>query len=450
MEAFKKYEKKELQDMLDNNANLRRWFLNYAKGSTVVADTYLRRLGYFLTQCNLTAADYVKLPKRKMEEMAFDYIQEMETRINPKTGKRYAPSYVESNLKSIASWAKSDTKTFEMKIKIANASARPTLENERVPTQDELRKVLYADTTPQRTRVSIAITAFSGCRLEVQGGYMGVDGLRLKDFPELEIKDGAVTFKHTPTLIIVRAELSKSRHWYPTFMLDEGCEILAQWLGKRIAEGEVLTPQSGVIVSTERMQKAARRMGISDTSPFIRTIKIGDFIRQAMRASGLPWRPYVFRSYFDTMQMYAEGKGLISHTYSQVFMGHSGDIESVYTLRKAELPPEVLEDMREAYQRCQPFMSTDKQPATESVKDELKKQLLLVAGFKQDDIDKLDLAGATDEEFQKMVRERLGAMTNNGNRQKVVPVDQVRELLPQGWEHVAQLPTGEAIVKLPL
>ncbi len=165
------------------------------------------------------------------------------------------------------------------------------------------------------------------------------------------------------------------------------------------------------------MQKAARRMEVSDTSPFIRTIKIGDFIRQAMKTSGLPWRPYVFRSYFDTMQMYAEGKGLISHTYSQVFMGHSGDIESVYTLRKAELPPEVLEDMREAYQRCQPFMSTDKQPATESVKDELKKQLLLVAGFKQDDIDKLDLAGATDEEFQKMVRERLLVdMTNNGNR----------------------------------
>ncbi len=49
---------------------------------------------------------------------------------------------------------------------------------------------------------------------------MGVDGLRLKDFPELEIKDGAVTFQHTPTLIIVRAELSKSRHWYPTFTLD--------------------------------------------------------------------------------------------------------------------------------------------------------------------------------------------------------------------------------------
>ncbi len=39
-----------------------------AKGSTVVADTYLRRLGNSLTECNLTAADYVKLPKRKKME----------------------------------------------------------------------------------------------------------------------------------------------------------------------------------------------------------------------------------------------------------------------------------------------------------------------------------------------------------------------------------------------
>jgi hypothetical protein len=68
----------------------------------------------------------------------------------------------------------------------------------------------------------------------------------------------------------------------------------------------------------------------------------------------------------------------------------------------------------------------------------------------EDEISKLDLAGTDDETFQSMVRDRLlGAMTNNGNKQKVVPADQVRDLIPQGWEYVAQLPNGEAVVKLP-
>jgi hypothetical protein len=39
----------------------------------------------------------------------------------------------------------------------------------------------------------------------------------------------------------------------------------------------------------------------------------------------------------DTMQMYAEGKGLIFHNYSQAFMGHS-DIESTYSFKKSQLP----------------------------------------------------------------------------------------------------------------
>ena len=113
----------------------------------------------------------------------------------------------------------------------------------------------------------------------------------------------------------------------------------------------------------------------------------------------------------------------------------------------SKLSEDVLQDMGEAYQRCQPFLSTEKTGTTgENVKDELRRQLLLVAGFKDEGIGKIDLSKITDEEFQKMVREKLlGAMANNGNRQKVVPSSEVRDLIHQGWEYVAQLPTGEAV-----
>jgi len=47
-----------------------------------------------------------------------------------------------------------------------------------------------------------------------------------------------------------------------------------------------------------------------------------------MRAVQLPWRPYVFRTYFDTALMLSESKGMISHAYQQFWMGHTGDIEA--------------------------------------------------------------------------------------------------------------------------
>jgi hypothetical protein len=39
-------------------------------------------------------------------------------------------------------------------------------------------------------------------------------------------------------------------------------------------------------------------------------------------------------------------------------------------------------------------------------------------------------------------------MSGNGSRQKVIPIDHVKSFLRQGFEYVATLPNGEAIVKM--
>jgi len=454
MQLFKEYRRYEYKKLLDSDPNVRRWYFNNAKGSVITADVYLRRLGGFCRLANISPGAYAKLPKRKMEEMAFDFIQEMENKISPETGKKYAPSYVESNLKAILSWAKWNRKSFEMRIKIADLKKRPTIEAERVPTNEELRLLLHADTTPLRTRVSIAIMAFAGCRPEVQGNYLGLEGLRLKDFKELAIKEGTVSFTKVPTLIIVRPELSKSRYWYPTFLLEEGCELVKQFLEKRIDAGEVLTPESGVVVSTEHDAKIANRLPRHDASPFLRTNKITNEIRKCMRAVKLPWRPYVFRSYFDTQQMLAESKGLVSHTYAQAFMGHGGDIESVYTLRKAELPPEILEDMRSSYTKVEELLSTRK-PSVSMSEVELmtRRQILLFSEFTEREIDELgDLGKYSIQDLKELDRkkefEKLGL--NGHSTQKIVPWGELRQHIMNGWELVQRLDdTNEAIVKLP-
>jgi len=133
-------------------------------------------------------------------------------------------------------------------------------------------------------------------------------------------------------------------------------------------------------------------------------------------------------------------------------MGHKGDIENRYTTNKQRLPEQVVEDMREAYRRSQEFLQTVEAEGSreEKVREEFRKQLLLVAGFKQDEIEKMDAMSKSDEEFQGLVRERLlGKMANNGTKQKVIDLDEVEDHVAKGWEFVASLSNGKAIMKIP-
>jgi hypothetical protein len=133
------------------------------------------------------------------------------------------------------------------------------------------------------------------------------------------------------------------------------------------------------------------------------------------------------------------------------WMGHKGDIENRYTTNKHRLPESVIEDMRGAYKRSQDHLQTTKgEIGEEKIKEAFKKQLLAVAGFKEEEVAKHDLANMTDEELHNLVRQRLlGVMANNGNRQRVIPLADVDRYLSEGWEYVAALPNERAIVKMP-
>jgi hypothetical protein len=138
--------------------------------------------------------------------------------------------------------------------------------------------------------------------------------------------------------------------------------------------------------------------------------------------------------------------------YRQFWMGHKGDIEARYTTNKHRLPAEVVEDMRASYQRCQEYLQTAvPEVASDRIREEFKKQLLLVAGFRPDEIEKMDLMHMGDEEFQATIRQRLlSVMENNGARQKIVPANELEKYIAKGWEFVATLPNGKAVIKLPV
>ena len=185
--------------------------------------------------------------------------------------------------------------------------------------------------------------------------------------------------------------------------------------------------------------------------PFITSINISDIIRKPIRAAGFSWRPYVLRGYFDTQLLLAESRGTVAHDYRVFWMGHTGSMEARYTTNKNRLPADMIEDMREAYSRCQKYLGTVGAGSSGDItKAYMQAQLLLVAGYAQAEIDRINFGALSDEEFQKMLRDKVaGMMTGNGHRQRTVSVDEVDLFIQQGYEFQAALPNGRAVMKLP-
>ncbi|MEM3458980.1 MAG: site-specific integrase [Candidatus Bathyarchaeia archaeon] len=411
------------------DADVKRWYENVARGSRVTADVYLRRLGWVCKHLNLKPKELVEKREKELGMLLADLVSYLE-----REGK--AGSYIKSCLKAVKSWLSFNMVEVKVKIKIKDADDTPTLREERVPTQQELRKIFLSGDL--RARSACVLLAHSGLRIETLGNYDGTDGLRIRDLPEMRVENSEVTFEKVPTMVVVRKELSKAGHQYFSFLGEEGCEYLKDYLESRLKEGEKLTPDSPVLTP-----KVAPK-------PFIRSTNIGDMIRATIRKAGFKWRPYVLRAYFDTQLMLAESKGLVLRDYRQFWMGHKGDIENRYTTNKCKLPENVIEDMREAYKRSQEYLHTTKIGKTneEELRQAFRKQLLLVAGFTQSEIDKMDISAISDEELQTIIRKRLLGEKTNDCIQKVVSTDEVENYLEQGWEYVAALPNGKVIVKL--
>jgi hypothetical protein len=365
----------------------------------------------------------------KLENLLMDYVSAKE--------KQYAGSYIKSTVKAVKSWLVHNGVELKRKIKIRGADETPSLKEERVPTKDELRRVFLS--ASKQARVSSVFLAHAGLRPESIGDYRGQDGITIRDLPELTIGHGEANFDTIPSMLIVRPSLSKARHQYFTFLTEEACGYVKDYLEERARNGEKLNPNSAVV----RPKVTGKQ--------FIRTVNVGDMIRSALRGAGYSWRPYVLRSYFDTQLMLAESKGLVLRDYRQFWMGHKGDIENRYTTNKHRLPDSVIEDMREAYERSQEYLqTTEAEVGEEKIKEAFKKQLLAVAGFSEEEVAKYDLTEMSDEELHNLVKQRLlGVMANNGSRQKVVETKDVEHYLTKGWEYVATISNDRAIIKIP-
>ena len=426
------------------NEDIRRWYENLSAKSTMTAKVYLRGLGFY---CDRMKTD----PKRILEDAAavkplqdqfHDFVQGMQ-----KEGK--AGAYIARYKKVLHSWTKYNNVEFRSITNIRNENINERTQNERVPTAEEMKKILSH--AGLREKVAISMMAFAGLRPRSISNEDGTDCLRIKDIPELVIEDGKVTFPKLtdknnhirPVQIMVKPFLNKGqKHGYFTFMGNTGIIYLKEYLEYRMREGESLEPDSPIL----QYERDVHRQ-----HTFIPTFYIERQIRKTFREAGIGMRPYILRAYFGTGMDIAEQKGAISHPWRQFFMGHIGDMEGRYSTNKKQLP-ETIEEMRSAYEKALTFFDIEKRGFSEEDKESIEKSLtttVLKKVFNFSDKEIEEMIDLSDEELQKKIKEKKGMILNNGHTQKVIPMKEIEHYIEDlGWEYVKDL-GSKAIVKLP-
>ena len=134
--------------------------------------------------------------QRQVEDLLMDFVTELHK-------QEKAPGYIENYIKSVKSWLRFNDISLNRKITIGNRGSTPSIEDERVPMKDELKQILSYSTS--RGRASVSLIAFSGLRLQALGKMTGSDGLKIRDFPEIQIDGEEVRFEKIPTMVIVRS-----------------------------------------------------------------------------------------------------------------------------------------------------------------------------------------------------------------------------------------------------
>jgi len=429
--------------MYESAPAVRRWLTNLARGSPITAEVALRRLGRVCELLETTPQKLLEEAERDVKGLQ-DSFEDLVTRLESE-GK--SPGYILGLLKAVKSWLRYNDVRLTRRIKVSNSTATPTIENEQVPSQEELSRIFRA--SPPRVRAAEVLMTFADLRPETLGNHDGSDGLTMKDLPELKIEDGQLVFQKIPTMIVVRPTLSKARHKYFTFLSSEGCTYLKEYLEERMRSGERLTPESPLIAH-ERKEAATKK--------FMVTRKITHHIRMCMRKAGVYKRPYVLRAYAETQLIISESKGKISHPYLQFIAGHKGDIESRYSTNKGVLQPDMIEDIRKCYKECEPFLSTTAQPLEQSsVIKEAKIEALKSIAKSLLGIDLVEVKVAKEKEVGRELdkEEELELFENElkklregkHNPQRIVRENELENYLKEGWQFISVLPSQRILIR---
>ena len=228
-----------------------RWYDNLAEGSPRTAEVYLWWLADYCSRCEKEPTELISEfieNKKAAQDRLEDYIRSLKARLSSVDAKPLKPKTINGALCAVKSWFRFFELEVTRQIKVGNVRSTPTIEEEHPPSSEELNTIL--DHGNQRTRAATVLIAYTGIRPEA------ISRLKLGDFSELDI-NGKMQPRKVPMIVKVRAELSKNKRPYFTFLGKRGVEYLVAYFEERIASGEKLTPESPAITVPTITRSAA-------------------------------------------------------------------------------------------------------------------------------------------------------------------------------------------------
>jgi hypothetical protein len=349
--------------------SVREWYDGRSLRSALSADVDVRKLSLLLERLGLDPKSVVRLAKEEPDSLRTKLVQyaadlKRTGRLDTYIAKTF------SGLRSFLDYRHVDFDGYPALSPVVGAS----IANERVPTPEELGRILQR--LSLRGQSVAILMAHSGLRPQVLGGYRGEAGLVLGDLPELDLE--TLTFRETPFVVKVPAELSKTRTAYVSFGTAQSASILSAYLHERRERGERLTPKSPVIAPESDVRGAAKaHLAVARFHRgFLATGNVVAELARVLHASAGPGerlRVYVLRAYCSTRLLMAEGDGRISASLRESIMGHRGGgaVANRYHLGK-RWGPELLAEARREYARAAEFLETNVSTKTDGERGTLE------------------------------------------------------------------------------
>ena len=144
------------------------WHKELALGSELTANNYLRMLGKFLEEQELTPKSFLKLPSERQATLLRAYIWDDKDNLGARPGSGVIK-------KAIISWLKFNNRLTDHVRNVSVKGAHITRGIQRLPSKDDLKRLL--NIMDAKTRMAVSLIALGGQRPEVIGTYKGKDGL---------------------------------------------------------------------------------------------------------------------------------------------------------------------------------------------------------------------------------------------------------------------------------
>jgi len=159
---------------------------------------------------------------------------------------------------------------------------------------------------------------------------------------------------------------------------------------------------------------------------------IGNAITKAARKAGLTKENELGRYHIHAHELRDLFKSLctlngVNQVASELFLGHTVD-----KLGYDKSPQYDEEWFKNEYRKVEPLLNIVSNPkglkGDQDLKLTFKKELLLVAGYSQKEIDSMNLTETSDEDLNAKIREKLiGVMVNNGAKQRIITMEEIQK-----------------------